>query len=1022
MMKRNETKENLRQQLDSLETLRTLLGEETFQEKRAELLARLEGIEQTPHPESRPKSDGPDDVEQIIQSRQVQIDADAFGNIIITGDNNQVTLSPDQAPAVLLRLYYKFLAAECSRLPLGLVNEEFTTPGSDRKITLQTIYTGMDVVSPPQVEHEEGQEKSAQRWYGLRLERGEGGDRTALMDAITQPDIRCLTLLGLPGSGKTTFVNYLTARLAMGERAELPAALQSGLPVRIVLRDTADHLPLDADEGAPEMLWSALSADIAKYLGRPAAALALPYLQRRLMLEGGIVFLDGLDEVPEAGERRKCLLDATLGWVTALPKCRFLLTARFYAYADPKWRLPDFKPVALAPFNETQVANFVRRWYDAVRFSQGWDASMAQDRAQELLDALEAHLYLGDMVSRPLLLTLMTTLHSHKRQMPEDRAELYEFSVGLLLTRWQVNRQKKDKTGKPFIEEGIEKVLGLGETRLREALEELALQTHRKQKESKTGRAEAEQRSPADIPLGDVLATFSRYAPHDMNPRELVKYLENRAGLLIGRGEGIFTFPHRSFQEYLAACRLANTEQNFADALRTLVYEDLEWWREVFLLGVGKKRFGGRGDAVDIINRLAPCGPNEIEALSDRHWQAAALAAEAALDLRLPEWAPGNDYYQTVLKRLRAWLVALIEGGHLAPRERLQAGDLLGGLGDPRPGVGVIILSPKAEGEAPRPIPDLDWAHIPAGAFTMGSADDDDQAYDDEKPRHTLELDEFWLARYPLTNAQFRPFVEGGGYQNPAYWTAEGWAWHEGAEPDWSPIENHDDKDFVGRYKEWIMSRTDRTRPHWWGDLKWGAATRPVVGVTWYESLAYCRWLEEQLVAISAEQLAGKRLSAVQRACWQGLAAGELHIALPSEAQWEKAARGPQAYCWAWGNQWQDDCANTDAAQLGETSPVGLFPSGENPYGLLDITGNTWEWTHSKWGRTDLVKPDYAYPYNPDDGRETLDGPDLRVVRGGSWDLTNWNARCAYRLRFLPSDFILNLGFRVSLSLAGSEC
>jgi len=216
------------------------------------------------------------------------------------------------------------------------------------------------------------------------------------------------------------------------------------------------------------------------------------------------------------------------------------------------------------------------------------------------------------------------------------------------------------------------------------------------------------------------------------------------------------------------------------------------------------------------------------------------------------------------------------------------------------------------------------------------------------------------------------------------------------------------------------LSRSDRTSPHWWDDLKWGAATRPVVGVSWYESMAYCRWLGEKLAAVSEERLADKSLAGVQRACWQGLAAGEMEITLPSEAQWEKAARGPLAYRWAWGNQWEAGWANVDETKLGETSPVGIFPGGKNAYGLYDITGNTWEWTRSKWGRTDIMKPDYGYPYASSNGRETLDGPDLRVLRGGSWFDTDWSARCAARYRSLPSLFNNYIGFRLLLSLAGS--
>ena len=208
--------------------------------------------------------------------------------------------------------------------------------------------------------------------------------------------------------------------------------------------------------------------------------------------------------------------------------------------------------------------------------------------------------------------------------------------------------------------------------------------------------------------------------------------------------------------------------------------------REVFLLGVGKL-YETYNSAVDILNRLVPCKPGELLAIDDWHWRAAALAGEAALDLRLPERAPGNLYHENVLERLRTWLQVLLEGGHLAPRPRLGAGDTLGRLGDSRRGVGrlpLVIHGKTVE------LPDLDWVHIPAGRFRMGSAKSDKEAYAHERPQHPLELGEFWIARYPLTNAQYRSFVEAPDYTGPGYWTAEGRAWLQGGEPDFSALES----------------------------------------------------------------------------------------------------------------------------------------------------------------------------------------------------------------------------------------
>ncbi len=374
-------------------------------------------------------------------------------------------------------------------------------------------------------------------------------------------------------------------------------------------------------------------------------------------------------------------------------------------------------------------------------------------------------------------------------------------------------------------------------------------------------------------------------------------------------------------------------------------------------------------------------------------------------ELRLRQQAQGHKHYEALLKRSRHWLAQLVEGGHLTPRERAEAGDVLGQLGDPRPGVATVKI-----GE--RETPDILWVHVSAGSFTMGSPEDDDKAWTDERPVHTVTLPDFHISRYPITNAQYAPFIAAGGYDDEAFWTPEGWAWRQGGEADLSPI---DDENYRKQYAEWLKNRPleKRSRPYWWGDAKWGKTTRPVVGLTWYEASAYCNWLKAWLAQADAPfkvwpaaPVAAKALS-WQKAC----------IRLPSEPEWEKAARGPAGLRWPWGNEWQADRANTEEAHLGETSAVGVFPAGASPYGVLDMSGNVWEWTRSRWGRRSIRMPDYGYPYRPDDGREASGGPDLRVVRGGSWNLNERNARCAVRNRNEPDFFNDNIGFRVVVSL-----
>ncbi|HEX9922614.1 MAG TPA: SUMF1/EgtB/PvdO family nonheme iron enzyme [Anaerolineae bacterium] len=186
------------------------------------------------------------------------------------------------------------------------------------------------------------------------------------------------------------------------------------------------------------------------------------------------------------------------------------------------------------------------------------------------------------------------------------------------------------------------------------------------------------------------------------------------------------------------------------------------------------------------------------------------------------------------------------------------------------------------------------------------------------------------------------------------------------------------------QYHFFVEATGHRSPRHWKdGRPPRGLESHPVVAVTWHDALAYCRWLAE---------VTGQS------------------ITLPSEAQWEKAARGPQDRReYPWGNDWDETKCNTNELGLGETTPVGIFPDGASPYGGLDMAGNVWEWTTSQFKE---------YPYDPADGRENLEAGDkaLRVWRGGSFSRYRSRARCAARYWDLPDLWYFSGGFRVVVS------
>jgi formylglycine-generating enzyme required for sulfatase activity len=284
------------------------------------------------------------------------------------------------------------------------------------------------------------------------------------------------------------------------------------------------------------------------------------------------------------------------------------------------------------------------------------------------------------------------------------------------------------------------------------------------------------------------------------------------------------------------------------------------------------------------------------------------------------------------LEKVRAHLVRVMKAGELPAVERAAAGRALAKLGDPRPGVGL-----RSDG-----LPDIEWCEVPAGPFLSGS--------DKEKDKSITEP--YRISRYPVTNAQFEAFVRAGGYQEERYWRE---AIEEGYWSDGAVKTRWDDKPY--------------TAPEDYGE-PYNLPNHPVVGVTWYESVAFCRWLT---TVLREREEIGK----------------DERVSLPSEVQWEKAARGTDGRVYPWGEEPDPERANYDDTGIGATSAVGCFPGGKSPYEVEDASGNVWEWVG-----------------------------DGRVVRGGAFLYTEYSVRCAYRALRPPLYRLNHCGFRGVVSRA----
>ncbi len=829
-------------------------------------------------------------------------------------------------------------------------------------------------------------EDAPERWHA----DGEAyDDLAAVLRAVPAPAV---VLLGPPGSGKSTLLRRLELDLAeAGLRGETEM-----VPFFASLGAYAEDSP-GRGALAPGRwlagLWERRYSD-------------LPSFTRLLDERRLVLLLDGLNEMPHQGfdDYRARIL----AWKRFLretvadhPGVRVVFSCRSLDYgaplSSPEQRVPQ---VRVEPMTDAQIRAFLQRY--APRHAEGiWSglrgtSQLALARSPYWLALLAEHATApGEApVGRAALFTGFVR-RAIQREIERDNPL---FQPGALLDERDYRRAT---SARPWVTPWALPERGA----LVPGLTSLA---HGMQARFVAGRA-----SQVGVGVGfdAALDLIGHPAAEDVV----------HGGAALGvldehRGHDEVLFAHQLQQEYFAARRLAADPRAAAARVRIEVRADAAvpalatvlaeietteplpplpttGWEEIVLLAASMS-----DEPAGFVDAIAAVNPTLAGRAAAQMEVAHRLGAPAAAALRDRLLAFGADLGVDV-------------------RARIEAGEALGLLGDPRfaPGVGpdgAFLMPPMVT--------------IPAGTYVLGADGDPSGA---AGPRHVVRLAAFELGRFPVTNAEWSRFMASGGYDDPRWWdTPDAESWRRGdltAEGsrrwvrEWV-AKMRLDPGLIEQYVAQGLSREQEAM--WRARLAMGEAElcdhverkfprrrytdpysasqavhagpgQPVSGISWYEARAFCGWLSAQ----------------------SGLA-----FRLPSEAEWEAAARGGDGRPFPWGDRFDATACNTAERHLRRAAPIGVMPDGRAPCGAEMLIGDVWEWTASLWG----PQPErcaFGYPYDAADGRERPDAPASvrRIQRGGSFAESAAQCTASVRNGLPPDTRFHGFGMRLARSLPG---
>lgn len=708
------------------------------------------------------------------------------------------------------------------------------------------------------------------------------GDALEAYRALKNKPVRRLAVLGEPGAGKSFSLQRIAVEYVQQALQDADAPIPMLLPLGFW---TQDDMPL--------------LEFITKELKSLGSHFTVLRDQRRAVL-----MLDGLNEIP-SGQRA-----AKIGQIETLARDdRFvsvIVSCREKDFTGD-CRLP-FDTLLLQPLKPSQIMTFLRRTY-AVQ-NDGKDAgAQAEERFWQLAGGPEirevwevwrqAGADLDFFWSAEEVPEENPVVHEHTSWRQNDLWRAARFNPRNLLRLaanpyllFIINALPQVPRNRAQLFQGFLNNLYRREKQAREKRYDVDIPIKETWEAALVALAEAMQRAGRSDD-GAQTSLPRHQCPAGLTPALLDFSID--ASVLQVENDAI-RFSHQLLQEYLASRLLLDASRTGNQPVHAF-WPQANWWERSGWEVVAEIAAESCGDECEAQIRLI------------------AWLAQANPEVACSVWRHLGkiDLPHDVLSGIAGqWLPRMTDvTREPEPQARAAIGRALGYFGlDKRKGIGL-----RADG-----LPDIDWVRIPSGAFIY------------QGDSHPL-LPVFYIARYPVTNAQFQVFIDAGGYANDAWWQG-------------------------------LARRFDE--PHM---PVWQEPNAPREMVSWFEAIAFCRWLSAQL---------------------------GFTVALPAEQQWERAARGTEGLRYPWGNKFRQDFVNCEGL-IGRTSVPGIYSHGASPEGVMDLAGNVFEWCLNE----------YSAPENCQ-----LSGNDARVVRGGSWYSHPVLARSSARDYSLPGSRV-GVGFRV---------